>query len=85
MERYLRTLAMAFPEASVAGWEPLEGAVELPDPDDRHVVAAEIKAGTDVIVTSNLGDFLAGRLKRFGLHAMSPDVFLVMLFDNYPE
>ena len=82
---YLRTLAMAFQEASVAGWEPKEGVVELPDPDDRHVVAAAIKAGADVIVTSNLGDFPAGRLKRFGLHAMFPDAFLVMLFDDDPE
>ena len=85
VDRYLRTLAMAFPEASVAGWEYLEGGVRLPDPDDRHVVAAAIKAGADVIVTSSIGDFPAGRLKRFGLCAISPDVFLVMLFDSDPE
>lgn len=85
VDRYLRTLSMAFPEASVADWGHLEGKVKLHDPDDRHVVAAAIKANADVIVTSNLADFPAGNLKCFGLRAMSPDAFLVMLFDGDPE
>ena len=76
VDRYLRTLSMAFPEASVADWGHLEGKVKLPDPDDRHVVAVAIKANADVIVTSNLADFPAGCLKCFGLRAMSPDAFL---------
>lgn len=83
--RYLRTVAMAFPEAMVTGWEPLERAVTLPDLDDRHVLAVAIKARADAVVTSNLKDFPAKRLERFGLHAMSPDDFLALLFDENPR
>lgn len=85
VDRYLSTLSRVFPNASVAGWKPLENAVELPDPDDRHVVAAAVKAHADVIVTSNLKDFPAKRLERFGLRAMSPDDFLTLLFDDDPD
>lgn len=42
----------------VTGYETLIEAVTLPDPDDRHVLAAAIRAGADLIVTFNLGIFL---------------------------
>jgi hypothetical protein len=41
----------------------------LPDADDRHVLAAAIRAEADVIVTFNLGDFPAETLKRYGIEA----------------
>ena len=43
----------------VADHADLIESLILPDPDDRHVLAAAIRAGTDVIVTYNLGDFPA--------------------------
>lgn len=82
VDRYLRTLSMAFPEALIEGWEALESTIELPDPDDRHVVAAAIRSGASVIVTSNLRDFPETCLGHFNLCAMSPDDFLSMLFDD---
>lgn len=86
VERYLHTLSMAFPEAMVEGWEPLEEmVVGLPDPDDRHVVAAAIRSGSGVVVTYNLKDFPDTCLDRFGLRAVSPDDFLSMLFDDDPD
>ncbi|MBF0335893.1 MAG: hypothetical protein HQL40_20010 [Alphaproteobacteria bacterium] len=54
-------------DALVEGYEPLTGAIEgLPDPNDRHVVAA------DAVVTFNLRDFPAGVLDRHGLEAIHP-------------
>jgi predicted nucleic acid-binding protein len=54
---------LAIPGALVSGYEPLVEALKLPDPDDRHVLAAAIAAGAAVIVTSNLDDFPADALE----------------------
>jgi len=46
----------AFPESMIAGYEQLVPAMRN-DEKDRHVAAAAVKAGAQVIVTSNLRDF----------------------------
>ena len=51
------------------------------DPKDRHVVAAAVKAGAQVIVTSNLKDFYD---LPSGIEAQSPDEFLCNLVDLDP-
>ena len=43
----------------VEGFENLIDDLSLPDLDDRHVLAAAIRAGAQVIVTANLRDFPA--------------------------
>jgi predicted nucleic acid-binding protein len=60
----------------VEGYEPLVEILELPDPDDRHVLAAAIKATAQVIVTRNVRDFPRGKLARWGVRAKSPDDFV---------
>ncbi|GAC1604294.1 MAG: hypothetical protein NVS3B25_33440 [Hymenobacter sp.] len=47
----------AFPDADVLHFEALIEALELPDLDDRHLLAAAIRCQADIIVTSNLKDF----------------------------
>lgn len=44
-------------DSLVTGFEHLIPSVELPDADDRHVVAAAIHGGASLIVTFNLKDF----------------------------
>jgi hypothetical protein len=56
-------------DSLVTGYEHLVASVELPDPDDRHVVAAAIQGGANLIVTFNLQDFPAQQLQRYGLVA----------------
>lgn len=79
--RLRAAMEKAFPEALVVDYEHLVPAMKN-DPKDRHVVAAAVKAGAQVIVTSNLRDF---RELPTGIEAQSPDDFLVNLFDLDPE
>ncbi len=69
----------------VTGYEELIPALTLPDPDDRHVLAAAIRAGADVIVTFNLGDFPAEVLARHGIEALHPDDFVTYQLDLAPH
>ncbi|NMN02367.1 hypothetical protein [Bifidobacterium panos] len=67
------------------GWEPLEDTITLPDPDDRHVVAAARQAGAESIVTFNLRHFPLEALSGYGLASESPDTFLTRIADAHPE
>jgi len=76
----------AFPAASVSGFESLIPAVNLPDPADRHILAAAIHARADLIVTVNLKDFPTAALTSHGIVAAHPDPFVDCLFDlDEPE
>jgi hypothetical protein len=66
----------AVPDACVTGYEGLIPALTLPDPNDRHVLAAAIRAGASAIVTFNEKDFPAGVLQPYGLHTRHPDMFI---------
>jgi hypothetical protein len=74
----------AFGGAMVTGWEELEPGIRLPDPEDRHVVAAAVRGGADAIVTANLADFPAAALSPLGLEAVHPDDFLLDQLDLSP-
>ena len=69
----------------VTGYEELIPALHLPDPDDRHVLAAAIRVGADVIVTFNLTDFPGPVLSQYGIEAQHPDEFMMHLVDLAPE
>ncbi len=59
-ERLRRTrelMIQAVRDCMVTGYEPLVEGLVLPDPDDRHVLAAAIRANAQAIVTANLKDF----------------------------
>ncbi len=67
----------------MVGYEALIPSLKLPDPDNRHVLAA-IVAGVDVFVTCNLKDFPAEVLDRYEIEAQHPDEFLRHLIDLAP-
>ena len=73
------------PTAMVTGYEAVIPSIELPDANDRHVVAAAVAARASVIVTWNVRDFPASELRRYRLRTQTPDVFLVDLFDQIPD
>ncbi len=87
-DRLLVTLALmndALPEAEVRGWEARMEGLTLPDPDDRHVLAAALAAGAKTILTMNLRDFPASVLTAHGVAAAHPDNFLCSLHDADPD
>lgn len=59
--------------------------VELPDENDRHVVAAAIAGGASIIVTYNLKDFPDAALAAHGIRAQHPDTFLSDLLQQEPD
>lgn len=71
----------ALPAAEVRGWEARMDGLMLPDPDDRHVLAAALAAGAGTILTMNLRDFPASALAPHGVAAAHPDAFLCGLHD----
>jgi hypothetical protein len=68
----------------VEGYQALVGSLDLPDPDDRHVLAAAIQCGAQSIITHNLKDFPAEKLKPHGVEAIPPDEFVLDLLDLAP-
>ena len=86
-ERLARTRTLmneAVRDCLVTGYEELIPSLDLPDPDDRHVLAAAIRCSAHVIVTYNLSDFPAETLARFDIEAQHPDDFLSSLLDVSP-
>jgi hypothetical protein len=73
------------PNADVQGWEMYEDGLPLPDPDDRHVVAAAIAAHASIILTWNARDFPFPTLAQFDITALNPDDFLSSIHDQDPE
>lgn len=74
-----------FPHALVADAGQHHLHVEMPDPDDVHVVATALAAGAQIIVTANLRDFPRRAIGHFGIEAIHPDMFLTSLWAGRPE
>ena len=70
----------AVPDCLVSGYEPLIDGLYLRDPDDRHVLAAAIKSGAQVIVTADK-DFTAADLAPWNIEAKHPDDFVLDQID----
>ncbi|CAM3349298.1 PIN domain-containing protein [Stackebrandtia soli] len=81
-DRRIAQMRRYFRDAEVTGYEPLIS--DMPnDPKDRHVLAAAICGGAEVIVTANGSDFKAKDLQPYHIEAVSPDDFLLDQLDLY--
>lgn len=85
LDATLAIMLEEFPEALVDGYQSLISGLQLPDANDRHVLAAAIRGGAHAIVTRNLKDFPKEELAKYDLEALSPDRFLVNTFQLYPD
>lgn len=69
-------------DALIEGYQNLIPAIEgLPEPADRHVLAAAIVGRADIIVTYNLRDFPETVLGQYNIEAQHPDEFVRHLID----
>lgn len=84
LERTRQLMNAHVRDGLVTGYEPLIEGLVLPDPDDRHVLAAAIRTRAHVIVTFNLKDFPNPYLATFGMEAQHPDEFISHLIDLSP-
>ncbi|GMQ98350.1 MAG: PIN domain-containing protein [Acidimicrobiia bacterium] len=85
MGRTRALMCEAVRDCLVTGYEPLIETVDLPDRDDRHVVAAALRCRAKVIVTQNIRDFPAETLEPLGIEAQTVDTFVSHLIDRAPN
>ena len=80
----IATMNKAFPRAMTSGYDGLESSMQA-DPKDRHVLAAAVHSGSDVLVTDNVKDF---NPPTSGVNAMRVErlsEFLSRKLDENPE
>lgn len=77
-------MCAAIPDCLVTNHAGLADTVPLPDPNDRHALAAAIRCHAQVIVTFNLDDFPQAALEPFGIEAKHPDDFVQDTIDLAP-
>ena len=84
LERVRNLMDSHVRDAKVTGYEPMVETLELPDPDDRHVLAAAIRCNADAIVTFNLKDFPQDYLASYHIDVLHPDDFVYYQIDMAP-
>jgi PIN domain/Domain of unknown function (DUF3412) len=85
LEEVADLINRAVPDCLITGYEHIIDRLDLPDAQDRHVLAAAIRAGAGAIVTMNLKDFPSRILDEFGIFAIHPDDFILDLADLEPQ
>jgi predicted nucleic acid-binding protein len=75
-DRLRERMNAALRDCLVEEHEPLIEILDLPDPDDRHVLAAAIKVNAQLIVTANRKHFPQGKLAQWDIKPKHPDEFV---------
>lgn len=83
LERTRELMDLAVPDALIERYryQDLVQSLSLPDAEDRHVLAAAISCGAQLIVTLNVRDFPDEILKPYHMGARHPDDFVTDLID----
>lgn len=84
IQHLIEEMQGAFPEASITGYQHLVDSMSCPDPGDRHVLAAAVRANAGAIVTYNVKDFPPKVVNPYEIEVIHPDAFLLDLLDLAP-
>lgn len=76
-------MSRCFPDAEVTGYTSLIPAMTN-DPKDRHVLAAAVRGGAEILVTENLRDFPEQSTELYDIEIVHQDVFLLGQLDLSP-
>jgi predicted nucleic acid-binding protein len=76
---------IACPDATIPVPDELTETLSLPDPNDRHVLAAAIAGQADVLLTRNMRDFPPRALARHGISPRHPDNLFLELWTAQPD
>lgn len=79
LENTISSMNAAFQDATTEIHPSTIATLNLPDPNDQHVLAAAITAEAELIATFNVKDFPASILAPFGIEAIHPDDFILGL------
>jgi predicted nucleic acid-binding protein len=85
LERTRHLMDVHVRDGLVIGYEPWIDKIDLPDPNDRHVLAAAIQAEANIILTFNLKDFPEHFLQPYNIVAKHPDNFITSLINIAPR
>ncbi len=81
LDRTRELMNRAIRDVLITGYEPLIDVLDLPDADDRHVLAAAIKSNAQLIVTENTKDFPDDKLSAWNVTARTADDFVLDTID----
>lgn len=84
LRRTMATMNEAIEDCLIEKFEYLMDSLTLPDPDDRHVLAAAVVGHADAVVTFNLRDFPEKNVSAHGIEILHPDDFLIAQYDLDP-
>jgi hypothetical protein len=85
LEAVQRSMDKKFYRSKIVDYEAIVEGLSLPDPRDRHVLAAAIKGGAKIIVTANLKDFPGKILAPYNIRAEHPDDFVLSCITREKE
>ncbi|MDL9978720.1 PIN domain-containing protein [Microbacterium sp. ASV49] len=80
IDKRIATMVSYFPDAMVDGYASLVPTMTC-DAKDRHVLAAAVRGGAEVLVTFNLKDFPPESTRGFDVEVVHPDDFLLDQLD----
>ena len=84
LDRTRELMGLAIPDWEITGFEERIEDLELPDPDDRHVLAAAIRGSAQIIVTWKVKDFPSATRAAHGIEVQHPDDLLLERLEGAP-
>ena len=83
LERTCALMNSTVPDALVIDYEYLIPGLNLPDPNDRHVLATAIHCNAQTIITNNLKDFPQDILDMYEVKAQTADDFVLSICEEH--